>query len=145
MQNIANTKEIDKKHPGSWCIPLYQGKALALKRVDGMWDFPGGTIDHGESSLQGAVRELKEEANITVPIDSLKPIGVHIIDGRYLNVFVALIDEDEFNNLKLQEEEHTEYKWISSTSEIPGKLNPPTEEFKKQGWLANLDFILSRL
>lgn len=144
IANISNAKETEKKLPGAWCIPIYKGTALALKRVDGQWDFPGGTIDEGESSLEAAVRELREETNITVFITDLKPIGVHIIDGRYLNVFVADITEEQVNSLKLQVEEHTTFAWVENYQDIPGELNPPTKEFKKQGWLENLNLILSR-
>jgi 8-oxo-dGTP pyrophosphatase MutT (NUDIX family) len=140
-----NTQEVEKKLPGAWAIPIYEGKALTLKRVDGMWDFPGGTIDPGETSLQGAVRELEEEAGIKVKMTDLRPIGVHIIDGRYLNVFVVPVTKAQVDGIKLQLEEHTEYTWVSKYQDIPGDINPPTKEFRRQGWLDTLNTILSGL
>lgn len=145
MAKKLNAKETNKKKPGAWLVPIYNGKALALKRTDGLWDFPGGSIDKGESSLEAAIRELKEEANITVELSKIKPIGVNIVDGRYLNLFCVLIGGEQANTLKLKEDEHTSFLWIKSVSEIKGELNPPTKTFKQQGWLRNLDFILSKL
>ncbi|HYH74952.1 MAG TPA: NUDIX hydrolase [Candidatus Saccharimonadales bacterium] len=48
------------------------GELLILRRSStdedrpGGWDFPGGTVDQGETFLQAAVREASEEAGLTV-------------------------------------------------------------------------------
>ena len=144
LAKIPNESENGKKLNGAWCVPIYAGKALVLKRVDGQWDFPGGTIDAGEKSPEAAIRELREEVGMELTIDDLHPIGVDIIDGRYLNLFFAIVSDDKSQEIFLKEDEHTEYKWIESYKDIPGELNPPTAEFKKQGWLDNLDIILTR-
>lgn len=48
-----------------------EGKILIAKRPDsvhqgGLWEFPGGKVDSGESIVQALVRELREELNIDV-------------------------------------------------------------------------------
>ena len=40
-------------------------EALLIQRKSGQWAIPGGMLDPGESALQAAVRELKEEAGIS--------------------------------------------------------------------------------
>jgi 8-oxo-dGTP diphosphatase len=54
------------------CVLLAQrppGKHLA-----GMWEFPGGKLEPGESPAAGLVRELREELDVEVDPDSVTPL-----------------------------------------------------------------------
>ena len=49
-----------------------RGKLLLVRRCDsGTWELPGGRVDVGESAVEAAVRETREESGIRVRITGL--------------------------------------------------------------------------
>lgn len=45
-----------------------EGKLLILKRFNGVWLFPKGHIDPGETAPMAAIREVKEESGLLARI-----------------------------------------------------------------------------
>jgi bifunctional NMN adenylyltransferase/nudix hydrolase len=57
-------------------VVVQSGHVLLVQRGDmpgkGLWALPGGFLNQGETMLDGAIRELKEETKIKVPVPVLK-------------------------------------------------------------------------
>ncbi len=90
------------------------------------WENTGGSVLAGESSTEGAVRELQEETGITINQCDLTLLTVK----KGLDVFVDLylVRKDvSIGNLALQEGETVAAKWVS-----PSEL----EIMSKEGLLA---------
>lgn len=54
------------------CIVLDNNKVLLVKHNVGHWDFPKGHMELGETEIETAIREVKEETNIDVIIPNNK-------------------------------------------------------------------------
>ena len=57
------------------CIPEWEGQVLLCRRAieprQGLWTFPAGFMEIGESTEEAAIRETKEEAQADVAITEL--------------------------------------------------------------------------
>ena len=120
---------------------------LILRRSDlddraGQWTMPGGHIDPEDGSIeQGAVRELREEANLTCKIGDLTYLGAPKEKKYY---FLTLKWSGDVNvdkpNPKTDEIEHDDYKWATikeikdiDDTQIPIYLLEKALEIQKEG------------
>jgi len=85
------------------------------KIYQGQWRMIGGKVNPGETSWQGALRELKEETGL-VPtmfwtIPSVNTFYEHKSDTvHHIPAFAAEIETDQ---QPILDDEHTEYEWLS--------------------------------
>ncbi len=64
-------------------VVVHENKTLIAQRMkDGLWEFPGGKIDPGETPVQCVTREMKEELNIDIRIE--RAMGV--VEGTYRGI-----------------------------------------------------------
>lgn len=120
----------------SMAVVIKDGKVLVQERFrhnKGMvFEFPGGSIDQGETPEQAAIRELCEETGLK----ELKLVGSHQAHNELGNqihfvIFIAQSNvEPQVTNPKRQQTFH----WLK-----PGEI--PKKDFYK----ADLDFIESQL
>ena len=92
------------------------GRLLIAKRppdkaMAGLWEFPGGKIETGETPEQGLIRELAEELSITVKEPCLAPFtfASHSYDKFHLLMPLFLCRRWEGTPVP---REHAGIKWI---------------------------------
>lgn len=97
------------------------GKILACRRgferhLGGLWEFPGGKVDAGETAEAALARELHEELGITVRVGKPLAATVEWTDGavsiRLRGFFCEIIEGAPHAH------EHEEIRWCES-SELP--------------------------
>ena len=92
------------------------------------WDIPGGSAEPGELPRDAAIRETKEESGLDVI-----PLKVIHEDSRFDDiknaVYIRLVYscevKSDINNIVLQQEEHTEYRFIKSLKDLEGEKITP--------------------
>ena len=91
-------------------------RALTKKFLPGVFELPGGHIDFGEDIVLGLKREVKEEFGMNIQVgdpffaftytNEIK--GLHSIEVIYFSRFI-----DPIENIRLNPEDHSEFKWLS--------------------------------
>jgi len=71
------------------------GRVLLAKRSEGgsmggLWEFPGGKLDEGETPELALVRELKEELDLNVEASCLSPIAFASHDSGDFHLLMPL-------------------------------------------------------
>ena len=94
------------------------GRSLIVKaNYKSHWTFPGGVVDAGETPLQAAVRETREEVGLVIDpaIVSFAWVANRSGDAvdTYQFVFRTTLPAGEMATVALQEEEIDDYAWIS--------------------------------
>lgn len=85
------------------------GRRVGPPRVRGGWEFPGGSVEAGETPEQAAVREAREELRVEVELTGR--LGrVPIRPGMWLVVFTAALTRGE----PAMNGSHDELRWMSA-------------------------------
>lgn len=82
----------------------------------GKWDIPGGTVEATEFPSATAVRECKEETDLSVSVEKIV-CEISNYDAEKNQVFTTLIYlcslSEPPEKIKLDLEEHDDYIWVS--------------------------------
>ena len=101
-----------KKEKCCGCIIVENGKVLIVQENKGHWGLPKGHVEGNETEEETAIREVKEETNLEVEIDSSKKFVIsYIIDDmidKTVYFFPAKIVGGE---IKRQEAEINNIMW----------------------------------
>lgn len=90
---------------------LIQQRLATAKKCPNMWEVASGGVNASETSLDGAIREVKEELGITVDKKDLTFIGSYARINDYVEIFL-LKSNISVSDLKLQEDEVQNAKWV---------------------------------
>ena len=63
------------------------------KQLAGLWEFPGGKVEAGETLGQALFRELEEELSIALDAFSLWKVKEKKVKGRAIRLFFHLVTE----------------------------------------------------
>jgi 8-oxo-dGTP diphosphatase len=104
---------------------LLAARRTAPPAFAGLWEFPGGKVEDGESAEEGLRRELDEELGVAVAlgpeVPGPLPQGWPLSDRAAMRVWLAevragvpepLQDHDELRWVGLEGEALTELDWI---------------------------------
>ncbi|RGQ80457.1 DUF523 domain-containing protein [Megamonas rupellensis] len=109
-------------------------KILATKRsygeFKGGWEFPGGKIEEGEDKKTALIREIKEELNANIEIDSYFATIDYTYPNFHMIMDCYICNIDDF---VINEEIHDEAKWLTK------------DELDSVNWLAADEKIVNKL
>ena len=132
-----------KQEKSCGCIIINDKKeVLLVHHTKGHWDFPKGHIEPGETEIQTAIREVKEETNIDVEVnEKYRYVTEYSSKEDVMKEVVFFLAKNINNNKQAQLEEVSEVKWFifeealdkityDTSKEILMKLKKDLEEEK---------------
>lgn len=90
-------------------------KRAPFKKFGGMWECNGGSVLRGETSLEGILREVKEELGIEFSKKEaifLKEVKREMIPANFKDLWLFKRDIAD-NEITLPDGEATEFKWVN--------------------------------
>ena len=106
------------------------GRILIAKRPDGksmagLWEFPGGKVEIGETPEQALVRELSEELGIKTWNSCLAPLTFASHSYEKFHLLMPLFACRRWEGIALAKEKQ-ELKWVYS-NELKNYPMPPAD------------------
>ncbi len=102
-----------RKEKSCGCIIIKNRKVLLVyEKNTNFWGFPKGHMEEGESEIQTALREVKEEVGLEVDIDKEKRYELnYIIRDEIDKTTVLYIARTKSEEIIMQESEIANIKW----------------------------------
>jgi 8-oxo-dGTP diphosphatase len=113
-------------------------KFLVLRRCDDLekepscWDLPGGTIEFGESPVEAAIRETKEESGLDMKVNQMLGAWAFESEAGYWSIELIAYGVATGGDIKL-EDKFSEHQWLSleEMRELAPKRNHLEALFKE--------------
>ena len=122
-----------EKEKSCGCIIIENGKVLLIQQTKGHWGFPKGHIEVGETDIETAIREVKEETNLDVEVNENKRYTMEYVTDKGTLKQVVLFSASKIGgNEKYQESEIKSMKWMTYEDAVKMITYDNTRElFKK--------------
>ncbi len=109
---------------------LIQKRALDRKIFPNMWSLTAGAVDSGETSLEGAIREAKEELGIDINKENTELMLSIKRSNSFLDVWLTKQNVN-LRDIVVQKEEVSDVKWVTKeefekmieNNEVAGTVN----------------------
>ena len=89
-------------------------KYLIVKMYNGNWGFPKGHVEEGETEIETAIREVKEETDIDIQIkDSFRETISYIPNEKTIKEVVFFLGIVNSEKLEIDTEEIEDFKWCT--------------------------------
>lgn len=143
MSNLlATVIEVDPRCLGV-CAMIRKGrKYLACMRtgcrdMNGMWQFPGGAIERGESSVHAISREVLEETGLWTQREKFECLGVAMGRNELGQILVTTAFKSQWPHVRRPENKephkHSDWHWLTKKQLLDGRpLMPICEYFLRK-------------
>lgn len=118
----------------------HQRRCLLLRRSSanrnfvGKWEFPGGKVDSGEDFETALLREVREEASLTVAIRGAA--GATHFEMPAINVAVLFLEAEHVGGQVKLSEEHDDYAWVPlsdiASRPLPSQVQDFMQDYAKR-------------
>ena len=113
-------------------------ETLLIRMIGGHWSYPKGHVEKDETEVETALREIKEETNLEVILDTrFREITTYSPKPDVLKDVIYFIGFAKTTNVLVQETEVSEYMWI----DIKDAINYITFDEDKKIFKKALRFI----
>ena len=109
-----------KKEKSCGCIVINdKNEILLIHHNVGHWGFPKGHVEEGETEVQTAIREVKEETNIDVEVDEAYRYSTKYSPKEdVVKEVIYFLAKNINDNKQAQLEEVSEVKWFAMEDAI---------------------------
>ena len=104
-----------KQEKSCGCIILNdKNEVLLIHHNAGHWDFPKGHVEEGETEIETAIREVKEETNIDVEVnEEFRYSTKYSPKEDVIKEVIYFLARNISDNKQAQLEEVSEVKWFN--------------------------------
>lgn len=116
----------DMKKPVAAAVVHLDGKILITRRapgqkLEGLWEFPGGKLEHEESALECITRELREELGVESVAGEILTTTTYTYPGGEIEL-IAISVQLQSTQFTLQV--HDRFEWVLPQELLQYNLAP---------------------
>jgi 8-oxo-dGTP diphosphatase len=136
------------RRPVAGVLLIREARVLMLQRPDGVWAPPGGVVQDGESPLEGAIREAREETGFILfpaPFEHLYDFGWDSEPSMHVFQYISWAPAGE----AVVSHEHVAAAWFELDEYVALQLSPPQHRAlqlppSSLQWLAEMRRVVER-